>query len=495
MLKFMKKNEYLLVSLFFVLMVFSLLLSTGTITSGWHMVDDHEFLEYQIELSRSGGTVFTCIQKALEEDIGSRFRPLYYIFRVILTTFFGSNLVVWSIFKAIEIVISFIFLYLCARALKCTVFYSIIFTMVVMVGPQSVVWWKLGPQESTGIMLFAVSFYFLLKWLQTSKNSYAVVSYVFTLTVALYKESFLLLIPFLMCFVIYSDCNKTEFSFSSVRTSVRQHFLFMLIYSLTFIAEVLIIILVVGVSSPGYVGFDSSVTLHQYKIYWLDAIRNYLKYFLYFMIPAGLIIITFIKSWRLLLKEFFIACLIMFPQIILYCKTGLEERYILPWSFGFAYFFILSICKLPQFKGLRKLLYSGIIFIFLLFHFKVLVNEADYFTYRGHSVTTVLNEALKYSNAETNILSAYSPYEESDITVSCWMQLKGRNNVFTWNEEEKTCTDRSGEGYGRTEDVSQMDIILFYNPKDRHYCYDPSIDITNYTRIDYGTMTMCIKKD
>lgn len=344
-------------------------------------------------------------------------------------------------------------------------------------------------------MLFAVSFYFLLKWLQTSKNSYAIVSYVFTLTVALYKESFLLLIPFLMCFVIYSDCNKTEFSFSSVRASVRQHFLFMLIYSLTFIAEVLIIILVVGVSSPGYVGFDSSVTLHQYKIYWLDAIRNYLKYFLYFMIPAGLIIITFIKSWRLLLKEFFIACLIMFPQIILYCKTGLEERYILPWSFGFAYFFILSICKLPQFKGLRKLLYSGIIFIFLLFHFKVLVNEADYFAYRGHSVTTVLNEALKYSNAETNILSAYSPYEESDITVSCWMQLKGRNNVFTWNEEEKTCTDRSGEGYGRTEDVSQMDIILFYNPKDRHYCYDPSIDITNYTRIDYGTMTMCIKKD
>ena len=459
MLKFMKKNEYLLVSLFFVLMVFSLLLSTGTITSGWHMVDDHEFLEYQIELSRSGGTVFTCIQKALEEDIGSRFRPLYYIFRVILTTFFGSNLVVWSIFKAIEIVISFIFLYLCARTLKCTVFYSIIFTMVVMVGPQSVVWWKLGPQESTGIMLFAVSFYFLLKWLQTSKNSYAIVSYVFTLTVALYKESFLLLIPFLMCFVIYSDCNKTEFSFSSVRASVRQHFLFMLIYSLTFIAEVLIIILVVGVSSPGYVGFDSSVTLHQYKIYWLDAIRNYLKYFLYFMIPAGLIIITFIKSWRLLLKEFFIACLIMFPQIILYCKTGLEERYILPWSFGFAYFFILSICKLPQFKGLRKLLYSGIIFIFLLFHFKVLVNEADYFTYRGHSVTTVLNEALKYSNAETNILSAYSPYEESDITVSCWMQLKGRNNVFTWNEEEKTCTDRSGEGYGRTEDESQRDII------------------------------------
>lgn len=495
MLKFMKKNEYLLVSLFFALMVFSLLLSTGMITSGWHMVDDHEFLEYQIELSRSEGTVFTCIQKALEEDIGSRFRPLYYIFRVILTTFFGSNLVVWSIFKAIEIVISFIFLYLCARTLKCTVFYSIIFTMVVMVGPQSVVWWKLGPQESTGIMLFAVSFYFLLKWLQTSKNSYAIVSYVFTLTVALYKESFLLLIPFLMCFVIYSDCNKTEFSFSSVRASVRQHFLFMLIYSLTFIAEVLIIILVVGVSSPGYVGFDSSVTLHQYKIYWLDAIRNYLKYFLYFMIPAGLIIITFIKSWRLLLKEFFIACLIMFPQIILYCKTGLEERYILPWSFGFAYFFILSICKLPQFKGLRKLLYSGIIFIFLLFHFKVLVNEADYFAYRGHSVTTVLNEALKYSNAETNILSAYSPYEESDITVSCWMQLKGRNNVFTWNEEEKTCTDRSGEGYGRTEDVSQMDIILFYNPKDRHYCYDPSIDITNYTRIDYGTMTMCIKKD
>lgn len=75
------------------------------------------------------------------------------------------------------------------------------------------------------------------------------------------------------------------------------------------------------------------------------------------------------------------------------------------------------------------------------------------------------------------------------------MQLKGRDNVFTWDETNKTCTDLSGEGIGRIENISEMDIILFYNPKDRHYCYDPSIDLTHYTRFDYGTMTMCIKNN
>ena len=146
-----------------------------------------------------------------------------------------------------------------------------------------------------------------------------------------------------------------------------------------------------------------------------------------------------------------------------------------------------------MFKGIRKILYSGVLILLLVPHFLVLVKEAEYFTYRGHSVTTVLNEALSKSSPDMNILSAYSPYEESDITVSCWMQLQGRDNVYTWNENERTCTDKSGTGYGRIEDVSEMDIILFYNPKDRHYCYDPSIDLSNYTRIDYGTMTMCIK--
>ena len=493
MLKFIKKNDFVSVSIFFAILVFSLLLGTGTITSGWHMVDDHEFLEYQIEMSRPGGNVFTCMQKALAEDIGSRFRPLYYIFRILLTTVFGSNLVVWSIFKAFEVILAFIFLYLCAKLMNCTIFYSIIFSLIVMVGPQSVVWWKLGPQESTGILFFSISFYFLLKWLHSGKKYFSVISYLFILIVSLYKESFLLLIPFMIVYIFYFNCLQNGLSFSTIKNVMRSHFPLLLIYAVTFITIVIIIVLLVGVSSPGYVGFDTSVTLNQYKNYWLDAIRNYLKYFLYFMIPASLLIITYIKHWKILLREAIIASFIMLPQIILYCKTGLEERYILPWSFGFAYFFVISISNLPMFKGIRKILYSGVLILLLVPHFIVLVKEAEYFTYRGHSVTTVLNEALSKSSPDMNILSAYSPYEESDITVSCWMQLQGRDNVYTWNENERTCTDKSGTGYGRIEDVSEMDIILFYNPKDRHYCYDPSIDLSNYTRIDYGTMTMCIK--
>ena len=82
-------------------------------------------------------------------------------------------------------------------------------------------------------------------------------------------------------------------------------------------------------SSPGYVGFDTSVTLNQYKNYWLDAIRNYLKYFLYFMIPASLLIITYIKHWKILLREAIIACLLYTSGIL----SGMQRKIDGTWYF------------------------------------------------------------------------------------------------------------------------------------------------------------------
>lgn len=52
-----KKREFLIVFLFSVLMVFGVLLGMGTLTSGYHLVDDHEFLEwiYQMRCQETYG--------------------------------------------------------------------------------------------------------------------------------------------------------------------------------------------------------------------------------------------------------------------------------------------------------------------------------------------------------------------------------------------------------------------------------------------------------
>ena len=84
----------------------------------------------------------------------------------------------------------------------------------------------------------------------------------------------------------------------------------------------------------------------------------------------------------------------------------------------------------------------------------------------------------------------YSPYLESDITVAYWLLQYGYEDVYSWDEDAKTCTIIAGEKESTVGDVKDMDVILFYNPQDRHYCYVPDIDMSGYEVTDWGTLTV-----
>ena len=145
-----RKREYIITFFSFFILVFAILFATGTITSGWHLVDDHEFVRYS--LSMKEGSWLSCLQNVLRVDFASRFRPLYHVLRVSMVAVLGTNLIAWSVLKAGETVLAMFLLYLCARQLKCNIFLAVLFSLTVMVGPQSVVWWKLGPQECVGMI-------------------------------------------------------------------------------------------------------------------------------------------------------------------------------------------------------------------------------------------------------------------------------------------------------------------------------------------------------
>ena len=160
----------------FAALVFGLLIVTGTLTSGFHLVDDWEFAKYVDWMTLEGYSLWDCLREAVGFDLTLRFRPLYYINRVLTAYVFGINLTAMSVVKAFEIVAALAALYYCARQMKCNMVYAALFSLTVMVGYQSAVWWKLGPQESYDIMMFAAGFYFLLKWLSTEKRRYVVIS-------------------------------------------------------------------------------------------------------------------------------------------------------------------------------------------------------------------------------------------------------------------------------------------------------------------------------
>lgn len=491
-----RRKEYSIIFVLFFLLVFVLLISTGTITSGWHLVDDHEYVEYELQMNAPGESLFSCLRVVLRNDFTSRFRPLYYILRVALTAVIGSNLVIWSVIKAAETVLALFFLYLCARQFRCSIFQSVLFSLTVMVGPQSVVWWKLGPQECTGILFFAAGLFLLNKWLNRESGLPAKLGSIFLfLCMSLYKESFLVLISFVLVYIVYVRCQGEKFSFSGILKAIRSELDLLLILGIILAAELLIIVFFVGTNNVSYIGLDPSVTLEQYKATWIDCARVYLQWYVRFTPVLLLLLALRIRQWRKMIGPFFLGLCVMLPQMVLYIKPGLQERYVIPWSFGFALFFILPLSR-EVFSGFLKLVYSALLVILLLCQFQMTIREANYFTYRGHSVTSVLNHVRELAEADPDIkiLAAYSPYLESDITVSYWLLQYGIDEVYSWDEDAKTCTIIAGEKEGTVGNVQDMDVILFYNPQDRHYCYVPDIDMSGYEITDWGTLTIGERK-
>ena len=487
-----RRKEYSIAFVLFFLLVFVLLIATGTITSGWHLVDDHEYVEYQLQMEAPGGSLLSCIRDVLRADFTSRFRPLYYILRVALTAVIGSNLVVWSVIKALETVFALFFLYLCARQFKCSIFQAVLFSLTVMVGPQAAVWWKLGPQECTGILFFAAGLYLLNKWLYREMGLPAKVGSLFLFfCMSLYKESFLVLISFVLVYIVYVRCQGERLSISNILKAVRSELDFLLVLGIIMAVELFIIVFFVGTNNVTYIGLDPSVTLEQYIFTWTDCARTYLQWYVRFVPFLLLLLVLQIRQWRKMIGPCFLGLCVMLPQMALYIKTGLQERYVIPWSFGFAMFFILPLSK-EVFSEIWKLLYSALLVLLLLCQFQMTIREANYFTYRGHSVTSVLNYVLELvqEDPDIKILAAYSPYLESDITVAYWLLQYGYEDVYSWDEDAKTCTIIAGEKEGTVGDVQDMDVILFYNPQDRHYCYVPSIDMSGYEVTDWGTLTV-----
>ncbi len=77
-----KKREAVLVWIFFAVLVFGVVIVTGTLTSGFHLVDDWEFAQYIDWITLEHRSLWDCLRDTVSFDLTLRFRPLYYGLRV-----------------------------------------------------------------------------------------------------------------------------------------------------------------------------------------------------------------------------------------------------------------------------------------------------------------------------------------------------------------------------------------------------------------------------
>lgn len=488
------RAEAILVWGFFSVLVFGVVLGMGTLTSGFHLVDDWEFAKYVDWMTLEGRSVADCLREAVGYDLTMRFRPLYYINRVLMAAVFGVNLTAMSVIKAAEIVAAFVLLYYCARRMRCNMVYAALFSLTVLTGYQSAVWWKLGPQESYDIMMFALGFWLMLKWLRTGRRWYATASVGAFFLMSIYKEPFILLLPFVGLYVLYEEMTGKKVTLSALWAAIRRRLPFLMALGLMFAAEMFLIVFVIGTNNYSYVGLDESVTLEQYAQAWALAAHTDLKWYVRF---GWLFILLFLTYWEHAKKlgwEILLAFSIILPQCVSYSKTAMTERYLLPAVLGFAFFFVIVGCNFRPLSGKRRIAYVLCLFLMLAAHGRVVLREAAYFTYRGESIRTMMDSTLALvKGTDKKVLSCFAPNLEGNRTMYYWFRLQGYDEVFYWEEEEKKINRSFGPREDEQAAFEEIDVIVMYNREDRHWCYEPSLDLSGFTEKVCGTITMYVR--
>lgn len=491
-----RKKEFLQALLVFSVVVFGILWICGPLTSGLHMVDDHEFLRFTIEMEEDGKSIWELMKQEVRRDGAWRFRPLYYPIRVIQTVLFGTNLFAMTFGKGIEAVLTCMLIYYVARELQCNRKYAYTATAMILAGPQAAVCWKLGTPELTATWVFALSIYWLLQYRKNRKPIYHVGIWLCMLFCTLYKENYVLLIPLIMLIYLYLGMEGKEVTWKNLWGAIREYFPVEMALAILAAADLLYIVFNVGVSTGGYVGVDSNLSLWFYIKVFLNNFRLHLRIGQYGFFVFGLLLLfrkQLIEICKKHVWEILITFVIILPQMVMFAKTGLEERYVIPWVYGFTYFFVIVLGQQSRLEGKTRKIYQWLLGILVVVNLILTCYEARYFAYRGEGIEQMLETVEELADEDTKILSAFAPYDESDKTTSYWFHMRGRDDIYVYRDGE--CTDWYRDGKGDTISLDEIDIVMTYNDKDRHFVEEADIDFSEFEITDYNTMRIAVRKE
>jgi hypothetical protein len=396
------QSKYQALVIFTVFWTFVLLV-TGTITSGFHFIDDHELIRMDHDLDN--GSFGSVASDWILRDFALRFRPFYYLHRVISVQIFGDNFVLFSLQNLVLLILTSWLLFLTFRNLRFSTIQSLGFSFLSLVGTQAAIWWRLGPNETIGIFVFSLSLYFLTKsYIVERGRLYFVSSFVFMFFATLSKESFIMMVPLyvFLNFLLYWNKYKV-----GILKNIWENKLFNFLWLVILGIEAYIVMVVVGTNKIGYAGADSESLGLRRILGTIKSLITQLNWQLvvYLAVLCGAL---FLYRWfrkrslpryqlKLLLLTAFVFIISVVPQGVIYAKSGVYERYLIPGSLAVAFvstalFFIsVSLVESRMRKQILTVLIVGIALYTSYAHVKATVNTAEAFTLEG----VTLNSALK----------------------------------------------------------------------------------------------------
>lgn len=253
--------------IFFLFVWGVILTASGAVTSGYHFIDDHEIIRFSQELSDPNSGLLDVIKTRLSSDLSVRFRPLYYIHRIVITAVLGINFLAWQLYVLFLSTFCCYFFYLFCKKSDFSTAESILFSILIFAGEQSEIWWRLGPAETIGIFLLSVSMLCMAKSvLHEDKRPFFEFFFIlFALLASLCKESFILILPALALWktLLWKKRFRCEW-----KQAVRENVISVLSLLIIASADILVVHFLLEKKDIGYAGMEPihfSTLLHAVK--------------------------------------------------------------------------------------------------------------------------------------------------------------------------------------------------------------------------------------
>ena len=525
-----REHETILALVVFAAFWSTFLFSAGTVTSGYHLIDDHLVLVISRELARDN--VFQVVANRVSHELydTGRFRPVYAVQRVFSIHILGANFVLLSLLSLIMAVLTSWFLYIFARQVRFGTVAAFLFVLLILIGGQTEIWWLPADAEPIGMFWLSISLYFMAKTIFDPGKlgrTYNVLSVLALIIATLSKESFVLLVPAVVFWelILYRQHHQL-----SLIEAIKANLGKIVLLTTVCLGELAFILLKVGTTGQGYAGVDSnSLTLHiiAFTLKQLFLASNPLLVVIigtvFLVVLTSKIVDDHVltpkqpfKSLRPLFEElFYVAVLVgafVAPQAVLYAKSGFELRYLIPGVMGFAFLNIYLLAKSEQLINIKvvKLGINAILVIATLLtlavNFRAAYKWGKAFAADGAAVNRALATLASNTNSNDAILIVADPaldYEASHSVHRYLTIQASKTNIYIdpirrlnradyspFQTELASLHRRQLENLyiDHLRDKSQIKAIFTWGGADKAFNQLPPtwFNAEGYTRLDFG---------
>ncbi len=511
----LSRREVLIAALFFFVLMIGFAGATGILSSGYHLVDDHETLGIENNIASYG--FWGAMYRRLQADLTGRFRPTYCIVRVIQTALFNHNFTAWHIMYAVISAFVSFMSYIYARIRSTPIWMAYVVSIAVYIGGgQSSVMWRLGPQEGIGLIFLATTVFGMLWYRQKRSLVRLIALTVSTILLSGSKESFLVLIPFLpILFVIWDLDTPENTGWSDIRIVIKKYLAYFIISWFIFVADMLYIFLYVNTRhiDQEYMGeaAESFGIMDYAKGIGASMLRGFLPYFIFFILGNIVIIMILYRHRKDENKTFMIRHLtaliltdiLMMSQIALYAKIRMRERYIIPASLFAAALWFIEVCRLireDESSEMMKRIYTaaGILFAISLFAARYDTYYVQYI-YPGRSDQAMAADYAIDGHQTEDFLSKTAELASDDSVIIADLGVENDSSVAIYLQNYYGISDVYGINlYPSVDDmpvdISVADIYIGYPDHMIQLLEKNGISTSTMERYDYGPYTVLTER-